>query len=123
MSHIVVHDQIGARKPVRNFVLEWNAGVPCKVRDLIAERVRYEHDRLNAPTHGLSPNDIVNLPNDFGRVKIDAEEAVQRALRAFAKNSFVLVADGRQVSDLDETIAILPETNVTFIRLIQLKGG
>ena len=47
MSHIVVHDQIGARKPVRNLVLEWNAGVPCKVRDLIAERVRYEHERLH----------------------------------------------------------------------------
>ena len=123
MSHIVVHDQIGARRPVRNFVLEWNAGVPCKVRDLIAERVRYEHERLHQPTDGLSANDIVNLPNDYGRVKIDAEEAVERALRAFAKNSFVLIADGRQLSDLDETIAILPETNVTFVRLIQLKGG
>jgi hypothetical protein len=123
MSHIVVHDQIGARKPVRNFVLDWNEGVPCTVRDLIAERVRFEHERRHAPTDGSSPNDIVNLPNDFARKPIDVEEAVGRALAGFAKNGFVLIADGRQLSDLDETIAILPETNVTFIRLIPLKGG
>jgi hypothetical protein len=123
MSNIVVHDQIGARKPVRSFVLDWNEGVPCKVRDLIAERVRYEHERLHAPTAGLSANDVVNLPNHFGRETTDPDEAARRALAAFEKNGFVLFADGRQMGDLDETIALLPETNVTFIRLIPLKGG
>jgi len=123
MSHIFVHDQIGARKPVRNFVLEWNDGVPCTVRELIAERVRYEHERVHADTAGLSANEIVNLPNLFLFDKIGAEEAVVRALSAFEKNGFMLFADGKQLSDLDQTIAILPQTNVTFIRLIPLKGG
>lgn len=29
MSRIVMYDQIGARKPVQSFVLDWKDGVPC----------------------------------------------------------------------------------------------
>ncbi|MDX8438426.1 hypothetical protein [Mesorhizobium australafricanum] len=123
MSHIVVHDQIGARKPVRNFVMEWNDGVPCTVRELIAERVRYEYDKVHADLSGLSANEIVNLPNLFLFDKISAEKAIEKALSAFQKNGFMLFADARQLSDLDETIAIMPRTDVTFIRLVPLKGG
>jgi hypothetical protein len=123
MNQIVVHDQIGARKPVRNFVMEWNNGVPCTVRDLIAERVRYEHERIHAQSTGLSPNEIVNLPDLFRFENLTADAAVARALSAFEKNGFMLFADGRQLSDLDDAITILPQTNVTFIRLIPLKGG
>src|SRR5437868_3370251 len=121
MNQIVVHDQIGARKPVRNFVMEWNDGVPCTVRELIAERVRYEHDRIHTQPAGLSPNEIVNLPNLFLFENLTADAAVARALSAFEKNGFMLFADGKQLSDLDDTITILPQTDVTFIRLIPLK--
>lgn len=123
MSHIVVHDQIGARKPVRNFVMEWNDGVPCTVRELIAGRVRYEHEKAHADASGLSANEIVNLPNLFLFDKISAEKAIEKALAAFERNGFMLFADGRQLSDLDETITIMPRTDVTFIRLVPLKGG
>ena len=123
MSQIVVHDQIGARQPVRNFVMEWNDGVPCTARDLIAERVRLEHERVHVDRAGLSANEIVNLPNLFLFDRISADEAVGRALSAFEKNGFMLFADGRQLSDLDQTIAILPRTDVTFIKLVPLKGG
>ncbi|PBC09272.1 hypothetical protein [Mesorhizobium sp. WSM3859] len=123
MSHIVVHDQIGARKPVRNFVMEWNDGVPCTVRELIAERVRYEHEKVHAPKSGLSANEIVNLPNLFLFDKTSAEKAIEKALASFERNGFMLFADGRQLSDLDETITIMPRTDVTFIRLVPLKGG
>ncbi|MEZ2332373.1 hypothetical protein AB6802_21850 [Mesorhizobium sp. RCC_202] len=123
MSDIVVYDQVGARKPVRNFVMEWNEGVPCTVRQLIAERVRHEHEKVHTDTTGLSPNEIVNLPNLFLFDKISAEEAIEKALTAFAKNGFMLFADGRPLSDLDQMVPILPRTDVTFIRLIPLKGG
>jgi hypothetical protein len=123
MSHIVVHDQIGARQPVRNFVMEWNDGVPCTVRDLITERVRHEHERFHTDPAALSANEIVNLPNFFLFGRISADEAVDRALSAFEKNGFMLFADGRQLSDLDQTFPILPRTDVTFIKLIPLKGG
>jgi len=123
MNQIVVHDQIGARKPLRSFVLDWNEGVPCTVRQLIAERVRYEHDRVHAPREALSANEIVNLPNPFRFEALDVDEAIERALAAFRKYRFALFADGRQLADLDATIAIRPQTDVTFVRIIPLKGG
>ena len=123
MNQIVVHDQIGARKPVRNFVMEWNDGVPCTVRQLIAERVRYEHEKVHIDTAGLSANEIVNLPNLFRFQNLTADAAVAKALSAFEKNGFMLFVDGKQLADLDDTITILPRTDVTFIRLIPLKGG
>ena len=123
MRHSVVHDQIGARKPVRNFVMEWNDGVPCTVRELIAERVRYEHEKIHADASGLSANEIVNLPNLFLPDETSSEKAIEKALAAFQKNGFMLFAGGRQLSDLDETITIMPRTEVTFIRLVPLKGG
>jgi hypothetical protein len=123
MSSIVIEDQVGARPPKRAIVLEWNDGVPCTVRDLIAERVRYEHERLHAPTTGLSANDIVYMPDSVGFEKIDADEAVKRALGAFGRMGFVLFADGRQMTDLDSEIRLTPTTTVKFVRLLPLKGG
>ena len=41
----------------------------------------------------------------------------------FGRNGFfVLVAD-RQVTDPDETLDLTPDTDIRFIRLVQLVGG
>ncbi len=122
MSSIVIEDQVGARAPKQAIVLEWNDGVPCTARDLIAERVRYEHERINAPG-GLTANEIVYLPGNVGFQKIDVDTAIKRTLDGFDKMGFVLFADGRQVADLDEIIRLTPSTKVKFVKLLPLKGG
>jgi hypothetical protein len=123
LSSIVIEDQVGARPPKQAIVLEWNDGVPCTARDLITERVRYEHERINAPTGGLTANEIVYLPDNSSFEKIEVEAAIERALEGFGKMGFVLFADGRQVVGLDEIIRLTPSTKVRFVKLLPLKGG
>lgn len=125
MNSIIIEDQFGARPAAQAIILEWKDGVPCTVRDLITERVRLEHERIH-PAQGqaqLSPNEIVYLPNSFRHDRITAEEAVRRALDAFMKMGFVVIADGRQMSGLDEVVRLTPATSVRFIKLLPLKGG
>jgi hypothetical protein len=55
--------------------------------------------------------------------KLDAQLETQRALTAFAQGRFVLVVDGRQIERADQTFALTPETPVTFVRLVPLRGG
>jgi hypothetical protein len=45
------------------------------------------------------------------------------ALDGFVRNAFFLVIDGRQATALDEVIPLRPTSNVTFVRLMPLKGG
>lgn len=57
------------------------------------------------------------------RRHVDWERQADKALEAFEKNGFfVLVAD-RQVTDPDEVLELAPDTDIRFIRLVQLMGG
>ena len=45
------------------------------------------------------------------------------ALDGFARNAFFLIVDGRQATGLDDVIPLRPTSNVTFVRLVPLRGG
>ena len=102
------------------------------VRDLIEARVTAEVERYNASSVGevfrglIQPSRTERVLNGFrvgkGR-KIDAAEQRKLALEAFYRNGFILLVDDRQVMDLDEEIAVRPETAVTFLKLVPLVGG
>ena len=49
-------------------------------------------------------------------------ETFQRRLEAFP-NGFIVLVDDYQVQELDEEIALRPETSVTFLKLVPLVGG
>ncbi len=55
--------------------------------------------------------------------RVDWEQQAGTALEAFSKNGFFVLVSGRQVTDLDETLDLAPDTEIRFIRLVQLAGG
>lgn len=120
MNQIVFYDQIGARKPVENFVVDWNGGAACTLRDLIGERVRLERRRFEDAGDRL---DLLLYAPRIPVRDMSPDEAVSHALDAFVKNAFMVMVDGRQVTDLDAAVVVSPRTEVRFIRLVPLKGG
>jgi hypothetical protein len=101
------------------------------VEELIRERVRQEVERYNAERpdyfRGLvQPGDAERTLNGYRLPKqrrIDCEEQMAKAVAAFRGNGFLLLVDDRQVDELDEVIAVRPETTVTFLKLVPLVGG
>lgn len=101
------------------------------VRELIRERI-YEEVRLyNATTpeyfRGLvQPTDAETTLNGHRlreRRRVDWQEQFRLALEAFQRNGFFILVDDRQVESLDETIALTPTTQVSFVKLVPLVGG
>jgi hypothetical protein len=129
---VTIKDQSGAGKIGATITLD---GIDSRVtvRDLIRTRVREEVARYNAKSastdifHGLVMPDGAEVTSRGFRMPkkrhVDREQQADKALEAFRKNGFfVLVAD-RQVSDPDEVLELTPDTDIRFIRLVQLVGG
>ncbi|AZO47470.1 MAG: hypothetical protein EOS54_10440 [Mesorhizobium sp.] len=123
MSRIVMYDQIGARKPVQSFVLDWKDGVPCTLRQIIAERVLLEHDRLHASRNDAAIETLLYAPNTGPLKKTNPDLAVAAAIEAFSRNAFMVVVGGKQMIALDDVAVISARTDVVFIKLLRLKGG
>jgi len=100
-------------------------------RELIRCRIREEVERHNESPgevfHGLvQPEESERILNGFRlqtRRLLNWEVQFERACSSFRRNGFLLVVNGRQVADLDETIELQPESEVQFIRLVPLIGG
>jgi hypothetical protein len=54
---------------------------------------------------------------------VNPETQYEKALEAFVGNGFIVLVDNRQVENLDDEIALHPETSVTFLKLVPLVGG
>jgi len=100
-------------------------------RELIRSRVQQEVDRYNQNLpeefHGLiQPEESEQILNGF-RMKtkrpLDGETQCQRACASFERNGFLLLVDGRQVSDLDEPLHVGEDSEVQFIKMVPLVGG
>jgi hypothetical protein len=97
------------------------------LRALIEQRVREEVARWNAggerprlfePTGAEAE---LNAPPRRRVVVADTHTA--RALAAFEAGRILVLADARQITSLDDEIAIGPDTVVSFIKLMPLVGG
>lgn len=101
------------------------------VRDLVRFRVREEvarHNSQPAPVfRGLvQPTDSEVELNGYRLReprKLDWEKQADVAVKAFAKNGYFVLVDGRQVESLDEVVRITVDTQVSFVRLVPLIGG
>ena len=129
---VTIMDQSGAGKIAATIMLD---GVDSRItlRDLIRTRVREEVACYNAKSastdvfQGLvAPEGAEPTPKGFRMPKprrVDWQEQADKALEAFGRNGFfVLVAD-RQVTDPNEVLELTPDTDIRFIRLVQLVGG
>jgi hypothetical protein len=71
------------------------------------------------------PSAVVTL-RELIRLRInhpDAEGQFAKAIKAFRRNGFLVLVDDRQITDLDETLHLTPDTRVAFVRLVPLAGG
>ncbi len=128
---VTVYDEttIGS-KAKRSFVLNL-ASERLSVRDLIVRRVTHEVEEYNnaRPEHyaGLvQPEGAEVTLNGFRvreRRKLDAGQQCEKALEAFGRNGFLLLADGKQLTDLEQEVSLTPRSEVRFIKLIPLVGG
>ena len=100
-------------------------------RELIRERINQEVQAYNQKMpevfRGLvAPTEAERVLNGF-RLRttrsIDPEKQCSLAMQAFEQNSFILLVDDQQVSDLDQQIELHSSTSVVFLKLTPLVGG
>ncbi len=127
---LTIHDRATPGGPVRSFTLHL-ASERITVRELIERRVTQEVEEYNRAQpeyfQGLvQPTDAEQVLNGYRLRKkrlLDAAEQRARAVEAFSSNGFFLLVDDHQVTGLEEEIAIRPDTEVSFVKLVPLVGG
>ncbi|KQZ30954.1 hypothetical protein [Caulobacter sp. Root1472] len=117
MQTIALFDQQDLGVPTPVGTLPWADRIEIRARDLIAERVILEWEN-RAAVDGERPQSALGVALTDSR-----DAVVARALEAFERGRFLLLADNRQIETLDEVIAFAPDATVTFLRLTPLRGG
>jgi len=102
-----VQDQASTGEIVGGVELE-DIPAAITVRDLIRTRVRDEVARHNA---------------DAGARRVDWQAQADRTVEAFTGNGFFVLVDDRQATELDQELALTPDSDIRFVRLVQLAGG
>lgn len=101
------------------------------VRELIEARITQEVEKYNAHATGeyiglVQPTESEARLNGYSLAKgqlIDVEKQKSAAVKSFLSNGFFLLVNNRQVTNLDEEVILLPESEVNFIKLVPLVGG
>jgi hypothetical protein len=99
------------------------------LRELIRLRVQQEVARFNAMEreefNGLiQPEESERILNGVReRPRPEWEKQFAKAIRAFNGNGFLVLIDGCQITDLDETLHLTAHTEITFLKLVPLVGG
>jgi len=107
------------------------SGEKISVRELIRQRVTQEVTEFNSHQPAVfrmlvQPNDTERTLNGFKFHKprfVDPVEQFEKAMEAFEGNGFIVLVDDYQIQNLDDEIALHPETSVTFLKLVPLVGG
>ena len=107
------------------------SGEKISIRELIRQRVTQEVGEFNnrQPTVFrmlVQPNDTERTLNGFKFHEprfVDPITQYEKAIEAFEGNGFIVLVDDFQVQELDDEIALHPETSVTFLKLVPLVGG
>jgi hypothetical protein len=104
---------------------------PVTLRDLIRGRLQREVERYNealpATFEGLvQPEESEAILNGF-RMKtkrpLDWEAQCRRAYASFQKNGFLVLVNGKQVTELDQQLDLNEDSEIDFIKLVPLVGG
>lgn len=127
---LTIHDAGTSGGRIRSFKLHL-ASERITVRELIERRVTHEVEEYNRAQpeyfQGLvQPTEAERVLNGYRlkeKRKLDAAEQRARAVEAFARAGFFVLVDDRQLDGLDDEIAVRPETEVRFVKLVPLVGG
>ena len=99
------------------------------LRELIRIRVQQEVKRFNETEvtvfRGLvQPEESERILNRTReRPVLDWEKQFAKAITAFNGNGFLILVDDQQIIDLDATLHLTPESQITFLKLVPLTGG
>ena len=99
------------------------------LRELIRVFVQQEVKRFNESGseafRGLvQPEESERILNGVReRPVLDWEKQFTKVITAFKSNGFVVLLDERQITDLDETLHLTPQSQLTFLKLVPLMGG
>lgn len=127
---VTVHDQSSTGR-VSGAVTLSDVPAASTLRDLIRTRVREEVASYNAGPkpvfEGLvMPEGATLALGGFAMPRprpIDWERHADQAIESFGRNGFFVLVDDRQVTDLDEELALTADSDVRFVRLVALVGG
>jgi hypothetical protein len=104
---------------------------PVVLRDLIRGRLQQAVERYNQALpetfQGLvQQEESEQILNGF-RMKtkrpLDWEVQCRRACLSFEKNGFLVLVDGKQVTELDTRLDLQEDSEIDFIKLVPLVGG
>jgi hypothetical protein len=127
---LTIHDEGTSGGRIRSFKLHL-AAERISVRDLIERRVTQEVEEYNRAQpeyfQGLvQPTDAERVLNGYRlrqKRMLDASEQRAKAIEAFQRAGFFVLVDDRQLDGLDDEIAVRPDTQVRFVKLVPLVGG
>jgi hypothetical protein len=127
---LTVRDQSSTGKSTGTVELE-DIPTTITLRHLIRTRVREEVARYNSAPKAVfaglvMPEGAEPVRDGFAMRaprRVDWEKQADRAVKAFGRNAFFLLIDDRQVTDLDEELELTVDSDIRFVRLVQLVGG
>ena len=102
------------------------------LRELITQRIHEEVDNFNQQQEhqlfaGLvQPSDTEKTLNGYRMRKprrVEYDKQLDLALKAFGSNGFFVLVNDKQVEDLDETLTLREDSQVSFVKLVPLVGG
>jgi hypothetical protein len=133
---------LGKKKPL---FADWSVpfpddlgdGAALPLRDLITRIVRVEvaafkkRQQERVLLRALSPTQIAEAAKK-GKIQsggqefqheVDEDQAVATALQAFEDGLYLVIVDGAEVRNLDQSVHLNPDSRVAFVRLALLAGG
>lgn len=127
---LTIKDETASGQVVKKFTLDC-LSERMTVRELIRARIYQEvmdhNQRKPEVFNGLvAPTEAEKVLNGY-RLKawreLDWQEQFDRAADAFLRNGFFVLIDDHQAESLDEEFIVRVDTEVSFVRLVQLVGG
>jgi len=96
------------------------------VRDIIERRVMEEIERFKNTDYPPRANDketVYDGMKERKSININAEQEIAKAFQLFDENRMIVLINSRQAEALDEKVAVLPNTVISFLKLVPLVGG
>jgi hypothetical protein len=127
---VTITDETTGSKTQHSFTLEF-LDERISTREFIRRRVYQEVQDFNTRS-GEVYNGLVQ-PSDAEKTlngsrlktprKLDWEAQYAKALEAFEKNAFIMLANDQQLETLEEEFDLREGCTVTFLKLVPLVGG
>src|SRR4051794_3066627 len=127
---LIIHDETASGQKTNSFTLDCLTE-RMSVRELIRARIYQEVQDYNLREpeffRGLvEPSEAEKTLNGYKlrqKRKLDWERQYQKALEAFSRNGFFVLVGDKQAESLEQEFDVKVDTEVSFVKLVQLVGG